>query len=369
MKIRYVGSPFDHSGYGEASRNHILAFDAAGIDLIVAAIHYTVDFSDFGEFGKKIGTMTRDHGDYKINLLHTTPDQFVQYAQKDKYNIGFCYWETDKLPDEFIEGLKHVQEIWTGSEENKRIIQASGVKKDVYVFPQAIDVTLSKPEAYRVSEFKGYMFYSIFEWTERKNPEALLEAYWSEFKPDEKVALVIKTYHKNFHEEHRRMIYRNIRDLKTRLRISKTPKTYLYLDLMDKDEILRLHATGDCFISTHRGEGWGIPQVEAALFGNTVISTGYNGCHEYFDDQSMVLLPYDMVDVRNMDTFNHFYKRGQKWANVSIENIKKAMRSTYNTKHHNIGKKAQQIVKNLFNPQTVGGLMKQRLESIEQTLL
>ena len=39
--------------------------------------------------------------------------------------------------------------------------------------------------------------------------------------------------------------------------------------------IAALHERGDCYVSLHRGEGWGYPLFEAASRGTPVIATGY----------------------------------------------------------------------------------------------
>ncbi len=51
--------------------------------------------------------------------------------------------------------------------------------------------------------------------------------------------------------------------------------------------------TFDCFVSAHRGEGWGVPQMEAMLMGKPIISTSCGGIHEHLKDkEDALLLPF-----------------------------------------------------------------------------
>ncbi len=163
-------------------------------------------------------------------------------------------------------------------------VEAGGVTKPIFIYPQAIETKRVWPKPYTVPDFEGYLFYSIFEWTDRKNPATLIRAFWDEFHAGEKVGLLIKTYFRNFTLGNKRMIRNKIVNIKDSLPEGKYPPVLLYLDLMDRQQVWRLHLTGDCYVSAHRGEGWGVPQVEAALAGKPFISTGYGGAHEYFSD-------------------------------------------------------------------------------------
>lgn len=368
MNIKYAGPVRDFSGYGEASRHHVAAFRAAGVNVVLEPLSYTRDSSDYGELGQMLEGLPLE-GEYDIKVLHSTPDEFRRLVEPDKYNIGFMYWETDRIPEQFADALELVDEVWTGSEAGKSAIENAGVKTPVFVVPQPIETEREWPKPYKISQFEGYLFYSIFEWTDRKNPEALLKAYLSEFKANEKVGLVLKTYFVNFTGSHKRLIRTAIRKIKAELAQESYPQIFIYLDLMDRSQIMRLHATGDCFVSAHRGEGWGIPQVEAAVFGNPVISTDFGGCHEYFeDDENMFKVPAEMVPVSGMNHSPAWYTPEQNWADVSISGLRSAMRSACQDKDvtKRIAAKGQQKVEEKFNLKTVGNLMADRLKLVNK---
>lgn len=373
MNICYHGPLRDHSGYGEANRHAVAALMAAGVNVQAKLVSYTVDGSDFGTLGATITEALNTECDYKIKILHTTPNVFNGMLEKGKYHIAHFFWETDKVPEQFAAGLQLVDEIWTGSEANKAAIEKAGVTKPVFVFPQAIETERDWPEPYELPNFPtdGYLFYSIFEWIDRKNPAGLLNAYWQEFQNGEKVGLLIKTYFKNFTFENKKFIVREIERLKAESGLTKFPPIYLYQDLMDRRHIMRLHKTGDCYVLPHRGEGWGVPEVEAMLAGNPVIATAYGGVNEYLTHGvTAMLLPYEMVPVRGMEHSAVWYSRDQNWAEPDLNTLKMMLRRSYEQQDiaAEIGATGRNYAVERFNLKTVGKEMADRLEVISSGL-
>lgn len=368
--ICYLGCPFDYSGYGEANRHFIAALNAAGVDLRVQAVSYVHDTADYGDIGQLCRELCKKQGDYKIKILHVTPDQYYRYAEKGKYNIGHLFWETDKLPQEFAKACNIMQEIWTGSETNAEAIKRSGVTVPVFIAPQPIETNVQRQKPYILFNVPDgtFVFYSIFEWTERKNPKALLRAYFEEFSKNDAVALVIKTYVDNFSFQKQREVTAEIHKLRAQYG-KNGAKLLAYKQLMDRAQVRRLHSTGDCYVTTHRGEGWGIPIVEAMTHGNPVITTGYNGVHDYLTNDVATLLPFKMIGVDN-NRNRHWYTPDQRWADVDIETLKREMRVSYNEKMASKakGERGKKFVDENFNFLTVGNMLKQRLEVIERKL-
>lgn len=373
MNVAYLGPLKDYSGYGEANRHAAAALHAAGLTVIGQLVTYSQEAADFGAIGKLVNQICETTGKYKIKIMHTTPDQFAKHMEKGVYHIAHFFWETDRVPQDFVDGLNLMDEIWTGSKANEEAIKNSGVVKPIFIFPQAIETTREWPDPYEIPGMpaKDYLFYSIFEWTDRKNPAALLNAYWQEFDGVENVGLLIKTYFRNFTLANRRMIKNQISLLKAKSGAKNPPPVYLYLDLMDRQQISRLHKTGDCYVSAHRGEGWGVPQVEAALAGRPFISTNYGGCHEYFTNgENAILLPYEMVKLRGMSHSSRWYDGQQNWAEVDPAALRGAMRYAYSHQDLMIDKaeRARDFVLDRFNLGRVGEEMANRLKMIERGL-
>lgn len=370
MNVGYSGPIFDHSGYGEANRHDIAALESAGAKVIGESVSYVRDSTDLGSLAELMHSVIHRNDDYKVKIIHTTPNVYKNHMERGKYHIGRLFWETDKLPQEFVDGCNMMDEIWTGSEANVQAAKKGGVNVQIHVIPQAIQTERPECEPYQIADFDGFLFYSIFEWIDRKNPQALLEAYWRAFQNKENVGLLIKTYFRDFSFTHKKMISDQIKALKERIDLPYFPPVFVFKELLDRDQMWRLHKSGDCFISVHRGEGWGLPQVEAMLAGNPIISTGYGGCHEYLKDgEDAYLLDYDMSPVSGMRHSAKWYDSSQNWADVSIKDIIEKMRLAYSQKEKSvIGKNGWKTVSEKFSPSAVGKIMLNRLNEISKEL-
>lgn len=369
MIVNYIGPLKDHSGYGEANRNTVAALDAAGVEVSATVVNYTRDPSNFGLFEEIIKKVTKNQSDGKIEILHTTPDEYARLMTPDRFHIGQFYWETSRVPASFVKGLNSMNEIWTGSQANKDAMQNSGVIVPIYVFPQATDTQRVFPEPYELDDFEGYKFYSIFEWTERKNPKALVRAFYDEFAGQDDVCLIIKSYFRDFTPGNKRMIRNEIKQIKSQYMNTKLPPIFFVPDLMDREQVMRLHATGDCFVSAHRGEGWGIPQVEAGLAGNPIISTNYGGVHEWLGKTAM-LVKYDMVKVRGMGHSSDWYDQSQEWAEIDEKYLRRYMRDSYAKQKtaRSLGRKGRALMREIFSFERVGNDMMLRLKEIQEGL-
>lgn len=369
MTVRYVGPAKDYSGYGEAVRHDIMALLAAGVEVTGKFPRYTPEIADFGALGEKLDKVENVDKPYDTIILHTTPNVYQQYMEKGKYHIARVFWETDKLPAVFAQNIELCDEIWTGSEFNAQALRNSGITKPIHIIPQAIDTEFHPDQIkpYLVSCQDTLKFYSIFEWTERKNPVALLTAYFQAFQNAEKVSLSIKTYVDNFDKKKHEEIDHTIRKLKAKLNLSYYPPVYLYRNLMDRQQIYRFHKTFDIFVSAHRGEGWGIPQMEALLSNHPIISTGCGGIHEYLTDNvDAFLTEYKLVALSENTRNQQWYQADQKWADVDILDLISCFHTAYTKKDdvQKMGINGGKRVRELFAPETIGAAMAHQLKEI-----
>jgi len=330
MKIKFVSVFLDHSGYAQASRNVLLALLSAGIEVQTKIVSFQSGNESTGAGAEEAKNREQKNIDYDIVLIMLTPEQAVLYKENDKYNIEILFWEVLGLDNRWVEHLKKFDEIWTPSKIFADTFLHNGVNKPIKVIKQPIEIKETTKKI-KIKEWDKFLFYSIFQWTERKNPKALLKAYWEAFENNNDVALLLKTYRGDFSISERQIIKNDIKNWKIEQPQKHYPKVFLVLDELSKEEINKLHNRGDIFVSAHRGEGWGYPQMEAMAVGNPIISTNFGGIHEILSDKNSWLVDYEFNNVFGM---NHipWYNNNQLWAEISKEGLKKAMLEAYNNK-------------------------------------
>ena len=367
--IKYVFAQ-DPSGYGNAARNDIHALYMAGANLTTEVIKQMGEDTNYGISGLISNSLKDRNINYGAKIIHLTPDLYPRYIEEGKYNIARLFWETDRLPKEWVQPCNMVQEIWTASEQMAKMIKDSGVNVPIKWFPQPIDTSnlYENIPAFSTQFPKDFTFYSIFQWIARKNPRALLRAYWKEFEGNDNVTLLLKTYRISYHQSEYEMIKDEIVQLKNDLRLKHYPKIYLVERLLSEKEIIKLHLMGDCFIQSSSGEGWSRPTQEAMLYGKPVISGDNGGITDY-------LTPYYYYKVNSSEVratvqpFIPWYTNDMFWKELDEDSLREQMRTVYNeyNKAQKTAKKAQEYVLENLSLDKVGKLLLNRVEECNAT--
>jgi len=201
--------------------------------------------------------------------------------------------------------------------------------------------------------------------TERKDPVAAIKAYWYAFQNDENVALVLKTYRSDYSEQEKDAIRRTINRLKDIMPMDTYPKIYLIPDLLTDDEINGLHSRGDCYVSTDRGEGFGLSGAAAGSFGKPIIITGFGGALEYAKEDNSYLIDYHLTPVFGQP-WSPWYKGTQLWAQTSVLHTSQLLRHVYENQDEakQKGLKLQKFIKDNLSYETIGNKIIKEIEMI-----
>jgi glycosyltransferase involved in cell wall biosynthesis len=371
MRISYISACFDASGYAEAARNHIAALHSVGVTVDVKPVSFEGFKSDLGRLGAVVANWVNQTARNDIQILHLTPENYVRHVSMGKYNIGYCAWETSKLPAKWVPLINQLNEVWVPCEHNKTVFEQSGVIRPVYVMPHPLnsEYAESADTSSTIVANKhenDFVFYSIFQWTERKNPLGLLKAYLTEFSHDEHVCLLLKTYLSNPSVSVEiEKIKQLIKDVKARLYLKQYPRILLVSSLLSRAQIQAIHKQGDCFISLHRAEGFGLPIAEAMLAGNPVITTAYGGPADFVNNDVGCAVKHTLTPCYGMpwDT----YTGHMLWAEPDIMDARTHMRSLFNNRElaKQKGERAKQHIKEHYSWEQIGNQMKARLEEIK----
>jgi len=303
--IKYIGPIFDGSGYGKACRGNINALFNAGIPLTLAPISFDAKKPTLGEDEAKLleGLTNRDI-EYNFVIIHSTPEFWERLREPGKINVGYTVWETSKLHRDWPDYInKNVDKVLVGCDWNVGVLRDSGVTIPIGVAPHG-----AKPSDFdniKPFDIKGvgedtYVFYDIFQWSERKNPMALLQSFWYAFRNNEDVALVLKTYMGDHSSEDQDRIKNMVGQVKKMTRFENYPKVFLVHELLSDNELKGLHARGDCYVSLDRGEGFGLGPFQAGQCNNPIIVTGWGGVTEYAKEDNSYLVNYQMTPVVGM---------------------------------------------------------------------
>lgn len=205
-----------------------------------------------------------------ITVRHAWPPKW-QPPSKGKWII-MQPWEYGALPEEWVEKLQTVDEIWVPSTFVKREFVDSGIpSKKVYVIPNGIDPEKFHPDAnpLPLNTDKKFKFLFVGATVYRKGPDILLRAYMSKFTAKDDVCLVIKDFGGQGWYNGQRFE----KQIKWAQSQPNAPEILHLDEELSSDEIAGLYTACDCFVLPYRGEGFGIPVLEAMACGLPVIVT------------------------------------------------------------------------------------------------
>ncbi|MDO3679960.1 glycosyltransferase family 4 protein [Paenibacillus ehimensis] len=365
-------------GLGRASREYALALSRQGVDVKVEAGRKKL------ASGGALARLLRKPyaaGKRKILIYHYLPHTIRLRKERQKYDriILNTVWETTRVPRNWFPNLNRFDAVFVPSRHNKAALLRSGVKVPIYIVPHGVNTKQFAPQNKKLP-VRGtagrFVFVSVFGFQHRKNPEALLRAYWEEFGPSEKVALVIKTNGYDARETER-WIKHQISGYKKRLGLRKTAPVILISSRIPEHRLKGLYTLASAFVLPTRGEGVGLPFLESLASGVPVIATGWGGHMDFVTSRNSFLVNYRLqnpaVSMRSQHSisrrFRHlFAQKGQLWAEPDIGSLKRQMRAAF--QHRDVcqrkGRQGRQdVMKLTWNH--AGELMKRAVERTIRT--
>ncbi|MEZ4224279.1 MAG: glycosyltransferase family 4 protein [Polyangiaceae bacterium] len=362
MTVRYVGFLAEQSGYGEAARRHLLALARSGVPVRGSSVTLNDDGSPReclpSTAHREVRRLTFRKGAYDTVVVHTPPPQFTALRDAAKKNIGVAAWETRDVPAGWSAELERMDEIWVPSRFCQKAFQR-GTKRPVHVVPHPVDTRPPGPRGLPEIPPDVFLFVSIMEWSDRKNPDGLLRAFLEAFRGRRDVALLIKAGLRFVPDPER--IVRYVR----RLAGKRGPTIYLNFDDLSDGALVRLLRRADAYVSLHRAEGFGLTLAEAMACGVPVVATAYSGNLDFMDRESAFLVECRMVPVRQTWTRIAWFDRGAEWAEPSLDAAVSALRECFDSpsRRGQIAESGQRRVASQLSSEAIGARMRALLRA------
>lgn len=194
-------------------------------------------------------------------------------------------WEYGALPIRWVDEMRRtVDEVWCPSTYVRELYLDAGFDPErVVVVPNGVDPSIfspGAPDVYRPATEKTFKFLFIGGTVERKGIDILVAAYAEAFRPSDDVALVIKDFGLGgFYG----MVSLREKILEARRRPEMAQIVYDDADLTT-GQLVSLYRSCDCFAFPYRGEGFGMPILEAMACGLPVIVTAGGASDDFLDD-------------------------------------------------------------------------------------
>ena len=292
---------------------------------------------------------------FDIGVHIQLPNEWeTKYA---KTNIGVsAFVETDICSREWLKSIDKVDKVIVPSSFTKDVILNSEkdiTKKDYYknkvvVIPEYYHDSFDQEEVTKSENLEDLLtsiptsknFLTVGQLTspdknlDRKNLIKTIEVFCNQFKNSKDVGLIVKTSlgrSTSLDRKNTRTVFNNI--IKKIKKENVYPRVYLLHGDLSPDELKQLytHEKVNCYISLTRGEGYGLPLLEAARCNLPVIATNWSGHLDFLKD-NFIKIDYTLDKIPDQKVDGRIFVQDAKWANFKTNSVLKALKSIENIK-------------------------------------
>jgi len=239
-----------------------------------------------------------------------------------RYRVARTTFEATPIPYDLRMTLSGFDEVWCFSHYDAQILMDSGVSSDVvHVVAPGIDVVdpLAVIEARGHLHRERFTFLSVFNFEPRKNPDALLRAFATVAALQHQCDLVLKVSGVT------------PADVEAWLQRTLSPaqgecvrgRIRVITELISSEALSRLYLESDVFVLPTRGEGYGIPFLEALAHGLATICPDVGGHRDFCSEANSLLVATSSVPagvVAGAGVFRESY-----WRDVDEDDLVRAM--------------------------------------------
>jgi glycosyltransferase involved in cell wall biosynthesis/predicted HAD superfamily hydrolase/Tfp pilus assembly protein PilF len=266
--VDWIGSFLDHGSLSHVNREltgALETFSGIRIQRITSGATAAAGFEELAQHISPVAS-----GDAAVTVRHAWPPNWKRPAHGKLVVIQ--PWEFGSLPQDWVQRSRDVDEFWLPSNYVRNVYVESGVPAEkVFVVPNGIDPEKFQPSAapLKLATAKKFKFLFVGGTIGRKGPDLLLKAYLQNFTRADDVCLVIKDFGG-------KSVYTG-QTFEAQIRAAQAlpnaPEILYLNEELPPESLPGLYTACDCLVMPYRGEGFGLPALEAMACGLPLIVT------------------------------------------------------------------------------------------------
>lgn len=326
VRVEWEGEFF--AGHSFSNINQVLTQRIAAdgrIELAPRRVAYNPTYDQDYRFDGTLRNLLKrlPHPAPQVTVRHSYPPNWRRPTSGKWVHIQ--PWEFGHLPLDWIHPLRgEVDEIWAPSHYVRQVYERSGIPAEkIHVIPWGVDCETFNPRATSrlLPTQKRFKFLFVGGTIYRKGFDVLLEAYLKEFNRSDDVCLVIKdmggdTYYR----------FGNCREqVEAAIADPNAPEVVYFGDRMTPGQLASIYTACNCLAAPYRGEGFGLPILEAMACGLPPIIPRGGAADDFTDDETAIYLPTtEVADTHDMPLC------GPALAlSASVEDLRRAFRQAF----------------------------------------
>jgi len=353
LKFEWCGEILAEIGYGVQARNILKPLIEGGADIkLIPAEEYVPDNRKIKDpFWLEQVEKSKTKPDAPIRINFSIAPQFRM--RQGAFHIGYCLWETTRLPNEWIPILNQQDHLFVPSSTHVDYYTASGITKPVSVVrPTVSNLDTSGPKM-SINELPDDTVKFLFSsnWIPRKNHQDLIAAFCCAFNNIQDVSLVLKSWPVSEDINAKRNIEAGVRHFSDRVKGVSRPRIYLLNDYVSHSRMESIIRSCDVYVSASKAEGYDSASIIAMQMSKLVLGLPFGIKSDYITPMTSIPIDYSLEPV--IDSGAPGYDAYQMWARPSIESLMSSMLRAYNmiknpalTTNDVLGLTAEQLGKN-----------------------
>ena len=308
--------------FTQVAMHNIKALQQQNVNFEIRSLNNVIHWSQFQDWIQELNPYFSDaQSDNMSAIVHLLPQDLNSTFYKGKTtSIAYTTFETTLMVKWIVDALnKNYKGMIVPSEFNKQALIASGAEIPIEVVHHCLHpMYLNDVPSPAEREEDTYIFGYIGSFNARKNPRAVLDTYLKTFPKGSNTRLLIKTYRAGDLESYIKSVCGENRD-----------DVWIYDGQWTEQQMLWAYSMIDCFVSAHKGEGFGLALAQSAALGKPVIYTDFSAPTEWLsEDKGHYPVRCTVESVNSEDVTAQYavaYDSSLEWATIDLEHLAKRM--------------------------------------------
>jgi len=278
------------------------------------------------------------HADVSVQVL--LPNEWDPALAKTNIGVS-AFVETDKCNPEWLACCNSMNHVVVPSSHVKETIERTGktsTKVSVIhesFFEDVFDEDTSSLDLELSTSFNFLMVGQITgndSNSDRKNTFGTLKWLCDAFHNDPNVGIILKTNSSRNTSIDRKNTQVMLNRFLQENRKGQYPAVYLLHGNMTTSEMVGLYRRDDvkALVNLTRGEGFGLPILEAAASGLPVVATNWSGHLDFMNLGKFIKINYSMIPIPKERVDNQIFLPNTSWAQPNEKDFKKKIKKFRN---------------------------------------
>jgi glycosyltransferase involved in cell wall biosynthesis/FMN phosphatase YigB (HAD superfamily) len=279
MSVDWIGLFLDHGSLSHVNRELTASLQTFSDFQLSRVTNHASLSPGFENLAREIST--NPSTDAAVTVRHAWPPDWKR-PRHGKLAV-IQPWEFGALPEGWVRKSHDVDEFWVPSNFVRNCYIESGIPAQiVFVVPNGVSAEKFHPQVapMKLATQKKFKFLFVGGTIGRKGPDLLLQAYLKKFSAADDVCLVIKDFGG-------KSVYAG-QTFESQIRAAQSlpaaPEILYLNEELPPDALPGLYTACDCLVLPYRGEGFGLPVLEAMACGLPVIITAGGATDDFVRD-------------------------------------------------------------------------------------